>query len=119
MERYLLISPEHEEIHKSLLEWANWGRNKWHPQTCQSLEGGYRPPPMFEEPAPQFVPNLKQIYAIEALIVSAPRKYGKHLVLYYLKKFPPEAIKKKLHLKRDRMVSHLYDSREYVMRHLK
>lgn len=114
MENYRKINPEHEEIHEKLQKWANWAKNHWHPQTCQSLEGNYRPPPMFEEPTPQFLPDLQSIYNIEYIVVNAPMKYGQHLVYWYIRKWPHEAIKCRLRIRRSRMCPHLWEAREWV-----
>ena len=118
MESYRIISPEHTDVHESLLKWASWARVRHHPATCRSLEGSYRPPPMFEEPAPVFTPDHKLVYREEDLIVSAPNQFGHHLIYYYLKRFPPEAVKKRLKLSRSRMVQHLGEAREYIKRHV-
>ena len=119
MERYDLIPPEHAAIHESIMEWARWGQIHWHPQLCRSLERNYRPPPMYETTTPQMIPNLKLIYAIERLVVNAPKQFGTHLVYYYIRKLPPQATRKKLHLSKDCIVSHLHDAREYLILHLK
>lgn len=119
MENYLIVSPEHATVHERLIEWARWGRTHWRPHTCRSLEGNYRPPPAWEAPTPRFMPHLKQIYEIEYLIVNAPKGYGIHLIAWYVKKLPPTAIKKKLKIRPDMIVSHLFDSREYIKRMLK
>jgi hypothetical protein len=118
MENYRIVSPEHTEIHESLLRWAAWARVKHHPATCRSLEGNYKPPPMYAEPAPRFTPDHKLVHLMERLIVAAPRNLGQHLIYYYLKRLAPDVVGKKLKLRRDRIVPHLVEAREYIRNHL-
>lgn len=118
MENYQIVNPEHTDVHDSLLKWASWARVRHHPATCRSLEGNYKPPPMYAPQPPKFMHDHKLAHRIEDLIVSAPRQLGQHLVYFYLKKYPPEAVKKRLKLSRSRMVQHLGEAREYIRLHL-
>ena len=119
MENYRIVSLEHTDVHESLLKWASWARVRHHPATCGSLERNYKPPPMYHPNEPHIIPDLKLVYAIEHLIVSAPKGYGRHVIYFYLKKLNPQATAKKLRVSKDRLVPHLNETREWMMRHLK
>jgi hypothetical protein len=116
LNRNMEIIPEHEEIHSILLNWARWCKTGNHPQRCKSLEGNYRPPPMYHEPVPSNPPDVLQAIKVEILISRAPSQYGKHLICWYIKRLPPQAIKKKLSKKADEVDHHLYMARAWLKR---
>lgn len=118
LESYRLIRPSHEQIHTSLLNWVNWVRVKWHPQSVKSLEGRYRPPPCWHPHEPSNPPDLNLAHKIEDLIVSAPNHYGEHLRLWYVRRAPAEIAERKLHMKLMQLEPHIAASREYMLIHL-
>lgn len=118
-EAYRSIRPEHEVIHAVLLAWARWLAVRWHPQSVKSLEGRYKPPPMYEEPIPENPHNLLLCHAVEKLIVNAPNNYGTHLRLWYVRRLPMEAAARKLNRAYAQAEPHLARAREHVMVHIK
>lgn len=118
IERADLIDESHESIHIILLNWARWCKTTKHPQRCRSLEGRYRPPPMYHEPVPSNPPDVNQAIKVERLIVTAPHQYGKHLVCYYIKRLPPQAVRKKLGIPLSAIDDHLTRSRDWLNKRL-
>lgn len=116
---YRIIKPDHEAIHDHLLAWARWCKIKWHPQAVKSLEGRYRPPPMYEPAAPSTPPDLLLCYAIERLIASAPNQFGQHLRMWYIRRYPMEAAARKLGMPYSQVEPHLTRARQFVLVHLK
>ena len=112
------INSEHEEIHSILLNWARWCKTGHHPQRCKSLEGNYRPPPMYHEPKPFSPPDILQAIKVETLISRAPNQYGKHLIYWYIRRFPNVAARKKLNIAIDEVDHHLYRARAWMLRAL-
>lgn len=119
LEAYRIIRPEHLAIHEAILNWARWCRvsSVVHRRT-PSLEGRYRPPPMYDYPIPSMPPDINHAHKLEALIVEAPHDYGKHIRLWYIRRLPLEAAGKKLHIAYFQLEAHLAASREYVLNHL-
>ncbi len=119
LESYRIIRPEHESIHETLLNWARWCKVNTHPhRRTPSLEGRYRPPPMWEEPILSKPPDLKLAYSIERLIVVSPHDYGKHIRFWYIRRLSLSMAAKKLHITPLKLESHLAASREFIKNHL-
>jgi len=112
LNNYHLIPESHFNVHEALLNWVKWLSTSPPQRRTPSLEGNYRPPPMYEPPSPRLVLDHKQAQAIEELVVSAPHKYGKHITMWYIKRLNPIAVKRKLSI--TNLDSHIYDAREYI-----
>ena len=112
------ICADHESIHAALLNWARWCRVTQRPHRCRSIEGRYRSPPVYHDPAPSNPPDANQAIRVEALIVDAPNDYGKHLTYHYIKRLPPAAMRKKLGLPPAAIDYHLERSRAWLNNHL-
>lgn len=118
-ESYRTIRSEHAEIHAVLLAWASWLSVRWHPQSVKSVEGRYKPPPMYDEPIPHKPHNLLLCHAVEKLIADAPNDYGTHLRLWYVRRLPMEAAAHKIKRSYAQAGPHLAKAREYVMVRIK
>lgn len=88
------IAPQHVSAHHWLTRWGNYGKERYQPQTCDSMEklyykGGEQTPASTAPAAPN--PTILAIDREVRLMamVDLPQQ-GKTLLLYYLvKKSPP------------------------------
>ena len=118
-EAYRTIRPDHNDVHAILQNWVRAIQVRKHFSRCRSIEGRYRPPPMYHEPAPSNPPDLIQADQIELLIREAPHDYGKHLRFWYIRRLSPEMACKKLHIGIGLLEPHLACARGYIKNHLK
>lgn len=77
------MSDDLKETMERLRNWANWARDKPHYRVTQSLEGRYRPPPVWEAPQPTTFVDINDALKVERAIIGMPKPY-KALVIYVM-----------------------------------
>ncbi len=74
------------DIEARLNNWQAWGKDKLHYQKCKSLEGNYKPPPVWEAPHLRTEIDLKDALEIERAVIKLPEKHKMVLVTAYMYK---------------------------------
>jgi hypothetical protein len=72
------------DIEALLLNWQAWGKDKAKYQRCMSLEGNYKPPPIWHAPALKVEVDINSAKALEDLIITLPKKYKEVLAVQYM-----------------------------------
>jgi DNA-directed RNA polymerase specialized sigma54-like protein len=69
------------DIESRINNWREWGRDKPHYQRCKSLEGNYKPPPIWHAPKPKFNIDLKDALTVERCVIRLPHKHKMVIVV--------------------------------------
>ncbi len=85
-----MFGQDYGSLETTLDRLDNWKRcvmsGRFGTGRCMSLEGRYRPPPMYDYPTLRADPDLKDGYRVESVIVGItfPKKYREMLKFAYL-----------------------------------
>ena len=87
------------DVDTRLSEWARWCRSGRlrKPQRCQSAEGLYRAPPMYEpSPIRLASANIDRVLQVERAVVTLLDPYRLVLVAVYIQQTPPCILQRRL-----------------------
>jgi hypothetical protein len=71
-------------IDERLNNWQSWGKDKAHYQRCMSLEGNYKPPPVWHAPALKVEVDINDAKLVENSVITLPKKYKEVIVVQYM-----------------------------------
>jgi hypothetical protein len=72
------------DLEARLLNWQAWGKDRAKYQRCLSLEGNYKPPPVWHAPALKVEVDIIDAKLVEDYIITLPKKYKEVLVVQYM-----------------------------------
>lgn len=77
------------ETMERLRNWANWAKDKPHYRVTQSLEGRYKPPPVWEAPQPTTFIDINDALKLERAIIGLSKFYKTMIVYCMIRKYLP------------------------------